>query len=305
MMHHLRSLGSFASLRSTYWRRSWRHRLARQMLFLIYGYFGVLLVLLLLENRFVFAPATAAQDWQPPPPDLRIEDIELTSGDGTAVHAWWATPRDWKPEQGALLYCHGNGGNLSHRGESMRRCHDFLDVAVLIFDYPGYGRSGGRPSEAGCYSAADAAYKWLTEVRKVDKERILLYGVSLGGAVAANLAARHPHRALVLVSAFSSIPDMAQKQFPWLPARWLVRNRFDNLRHLALCRRPIFIAHGTADRLVPFAHSERLFAAACEPKQFFAMPGFDHNYPPSDDFFTALRQFLGRYAPVPEQDATN
>jgi fermentation-respiration switch protein FrsA (DUF1100 family) len=288
------SMFSVLALRSAFWRRSWRHRLASRIAFLAYLYLGVLLVLLALENRFIFVPATAARDWQPPPADLNIQDVELTSAEGTRIHAWWMTPRDWRPEQGALLYCHGNAGNLSHRGEVLRRWRDLMHLAVLIFDYPGYGRSEGRPTEAGCYAAGDVAYDWLISVAKVPGERIVLYGGSLGGAIATDLAVRWPHRALVLVSAFSSLPDMAQRQFPWLPARWLVRNRFDNLRKIAACHRPVFLAHGTADRVVPFAQGELLFAAANEPKQFFPMRGYDHNHTPGPDFYEALRQFLER-----------
>lgn len=262
--------------------------------FLIPTCIGVLLVLLALENRFIFAPTRAAEDWEPPPPDLDIQDVELTSADGTRLHAWWMTPRDWRPEQGAVLYCHGNAGNLSYRGEQLRRWRDLMRLAVLIFDYPGYGRSEGKPSEAGCYAAADAAYDWMTSVKAIAGERIILYGGSLGGAVAVNLAARRPHRALVLVSAFSSVADMARLRFPWLPARWLLRTRFDNVCTICTCCRPVFIAHGTADRVVPFAHGERLFAAANEPKEFFAMPDHDHHHTPPPEFYEKLRQFLKR-----------
>src|SRR5262249_37012499 len=146
--------------------------------------------------------------------------------------------------QRILLFCHGNGGNLSHRaweiGEWQRRLGD----SVLIFDYPGYGRSDGKPSEQGCYAAADAAYQWLLEEKHVAPEQIVIYGGSLGGAVAVELALRHDHRALVLQDTFTSIPDMAQHQYPWLPARWLVRQQFDSLAKIGQCRRPVFIAHG-------------------------------------------------------------
>ena len=125
-------------------------------------------------------------------------------------------------------------------------------------------------------------------------ERVLLYGGSLGCAVATDLACRRPRRGLVLVSPFTSIPDMAQKQFPWLPGRWLVRQRFDSLAKIGCCRVPVFIAHGTADRLIPFAQGERLYQAANEPKCFFPMPGYDHNHTPGSDFYDALRDFLAK-----------
>jgi fermentation-respiration switch protein FrsA (DUF1100 family) len=193
-----------------------------------------------------------------------------------------------------VLYCHGNAGNLSHRASAITSWQKELGQSVLIFDYPGFGRSEGKPDEAGCYAAANAAYDWLTQVQKVPPERILLYGGSLGGGVAVDLASRQPHRALVLVKTFTSIPDVAQSVYPWLPARWLVRSRFDNLEKIRQCTQPVFIAHGTADRLVPFAQGERLFAAANEPKRFLAMPGIDHNSGVTPAFYSTLRDFLAQ-----------
>jgi fermentation-respiration switch protein FrsA (DUF1100 family) len=172
------------------------------------------------------------------------------------------------------------------------RFQQALGVATLIFDYPGYGKSGGRPSEAGLYASGAAAYRWLTERRGVAGDRVILYGGSLGGAAALELATRHPHRAVVLVAAFTSFPDMAQLRFPWLPVRWLVRNRLDNIGKIATLDTPVFIAHGTADSLVPFRHGERLFAAARGPKRFFPMEGYEHNNTPGPEFYTELKRFL-------------
>jgi fermentation-respiration switch protein FrsA (DUF1100 family) len=270
------------------------------VVFFAYVYLGVLIVLLFLENWFLFHPVKYAEDWMAPPAGAKVEDVYLTSADGTALHAWWLAPDGWTPAQGAVLYCHGNGGNLSYWGEGMRSWRDQLGCGVLIFDYPGYGRSAGKPSEAGCYASGAAAYDWLVEVRKVRGANIILVGESLGGGIATELATRRPFRALVLTKAFTSVPDMAQKTFPWLPARWLVRNRFDNLKKIATLSGPVFIAHGTADGLVPFSQGERLFRAAAEPKEFLPLRGQDHNDPPGPEFYQALRDFLARTgAPAP------
>jgi uncharacterized protein len=271
--------------------RSWRGRLIRYAGIAASFYLGVIIVLLFLENWLLFHPVRATQEWLPPP-NSRIEDVFFQSSDGNRLHAWWYPTPDWSAEKGALLYCHGNAGNLSHRADSIANWQKHLDIAVLIFDYPGYGRSEGKPSEAGCYAAGQAAYDWLVEQKHVSGEQILLYGGSLGGGVAVELASHRPHRALVLVKTFTSIPDAAQEIYPWLPARRLARNKFENLAKLGGCRQPVFIAHGTADRLIPFAHSERLFAAGNEPKKFYPMPGADHNEPLSRDFFLALGAFL-------------
>jgi fermentation-respiration switch protein FrsA (DUF1100 family) len=287
-------LGVLALRPVPFWERSWRRRVARWVVFLVYGYLGVLLVLLFLETRLLFRPTKYHNGWYAPPTGLIVEDVNLHSADGTPLHAWWAAPEGWQPAQGALVYCHGNGGNLSYCGEIMMTCRNELRCGVLVFDYPGYGRSGGKPSEAGCYAAADAAYDWVVQEKKVSGADLLLVGDSLGGAMATDLATRRAFRALVLMKAFSSFPDIAQKVFPWLPARWLVRTRFDNVKKIATVRGPVFIAHGTADGLVPFSHGERLFAAAQEPKAFLPLAGQDHNDPPGRDFYQALREFLAR-----------
>jgi len=275
-------------------RRHLLRRLFRVALLLALCYLGVIVLLLFFENRLLFRPVKASENWADPP-DPRVQDVTLPSADGTRLHAWWCPPNGWEPEHGATLYCHGNAGNLSHRGQSILRWQEApLRQAVLIFDYPGYGKSEGKPTEAGCYTAADAAYDWLVKEKQVSAERILLHGGSLGGGVAVDLASRRPYRALVLVAAFTSVPDMAQTLYPWLPARWLVRNQFNNLAKIGNCTKPVFIAHGTHDRLVPFAQGKRLFEAANEPKRFFPMEGYDHNHTPGPEFYTALADFLAR-----------
>lgn len=280
------------TLSHPFWDRTAGHRLGRRLLFGLYLYLGALAVLLALENRFLYLPSRADEYWLPPPPALDARDVELTSRDGTRLHGWWCEPPGWTPEQGAMLYSHGNAGNLSIRGEAVLLWVREMGTAVLIYDYPGYGRSAGTPSEAGLYAAGDAAYDWVTGVQKVPPEKLFLYGGSLGGAVATELASRRPCRAVVLVAAFSSFPDMAQKTFPWLPARWLVRNRLDNVARLPAIHVPVFIAHGTADTLVPASQAEKLYAAANEPKYLHRMVGHDHNLGPDREMYAALRTFL-------------
>ncbi|MBI3408891.1 MAG: alpha/beta hydrolase [Planctomycetes bacterium] len=266
-------------------RRSWR-----VLRVFLCAYLGVILVLSFLENRLVFRPSNA-QEWAAPP-SSEIQDVHLTSADGTKIHAWWC-PCD---EPGAILYCHGNAGNLSHRGRSILKMRDLLNAGVLIFDYPGYGKSDGNPTEEGCYLAAEAAYDWLVGEMKIDPNQILLYGGSLGGGVAVHIASRRPHRALVLAKTFTSAPDVAGRAYPWLPVHWVMRNRFDNLARIKECRQPVFIGHGTADRLIPFAQGRRLFEAANEPKRFCTLNGSGHDDPLPKEFFQELKEFLGQNA---------
>jgi len=253
-------------------------------------YLGILLMLMAFENRLLYAFRDT--DYWVAAQDTRVQDVELRTAAGVPIHAWWCPTSPGDTTSDVLLYCHGNGGNLSRRSDAISLLQKELHTEVLIFDYPGYGRSGGVPTEAGCYAAADAAYDWLVKLQGVPPTRIVIYGESLGGGVAVDLASRRAHRALVLDSTFTSIPDMAQHQYPWLPARWLVRNRFNNLAKIGSCRGPIFIVHGMADTLVPLAQAEQLFAAAQEPKEFLALPGSGHCQSLRPEFFTRLRGFL-------------
>jgi fermentation-respiration switch protein FrsA (DUF1100 family) len=255
-------------------------------------YCGILLVLLALENRFLYHPLPALESWNDKP-DPSVRDVYFNLPSGERVHGWW-WPR--AGAAGAVLYCHGNAGNLSHRGGGLARWADVIGGSILIFDYPGYGHSTGLPTEKNCYAAGEAARNWLVEEQNIPDGRILLVGASLGGAVATELAHGHGCRALVLVKAFTSIPDMAQAMFPWLPARYFVRHRFDNLSKLPQILRPVFITHGTTDGVIPFRLGERLFAAANEPKEFLALPGNDHNDKLPDALFTRLRRFLAAHA---------
>lgn len=263
-------------------------------------YLGVLLLLLALENRLLYYPARASDDWVDPATiPLKVEDVELTSADGTRLHAWWCPLSGGESATEAMLFCHGNAGNLSHRAWLIADWHKHLRMPVLIFDYPGYGKSAGSPSEAGCYAAADAAYDWLVQEKGIPPQKILLCGESLGGGVAVDLAGRQLHRAVVLLSSFTSVPDVAQLVYPWLPVKWLMRNRFDNLGKIADCHSPLFLAHGLADTLIPPSQSERLYAAASQPKKLLLLPGHDHNTALPEEFFTSLRQFLADAEALP------
>jgi fermentation-respiration switch protein FrsA (DUF1100 family) len=279
---------------STVPQRSWRRAFLRLLKAGIVCYVGVIVLLMLLETRIVFHPVRASEHWKKTPTNLRVEDVEVTAKDGVGIHAWWCPVAGWEPAQGAVLFCHGNGCNLSQRAAAVLQWQKEMGQAVLILDYPGYGWSEGAPTEAGCYAAADAVYEWLTQEQRISPEHVLLYGESLGGGVVVDLASRRPCRALVLEKTFTSVADTAQRLYPWLPARWLVRNRFDSLAKIRRCTRPLFIAHGTEDHLVPFALGERLFESANEPKQFLALQGLDHNSHTPAEFFTALRTFLAQ-----------
>jgi fermentation-respiration switch protein FrsA (DUF1100 family) len=237
----------------------------------------------------LFHPTKASEGWIAPPANFQVEDVWLKAADGNLIHGWWL-PR---PErQGVILFCHGNAGNLSFWTPTILSLMNRLGQSVLIFDYPGYGRSSGKPNESDCYAAAGAAYDWLVQTKQIPPQGVTIFGESLGGGVATDLAARKPHRALVLVKTFTSVPDMAKKMPLASASASLVHNQFDNLAKIHRCSGPIFIAHGDRDRLIPFAQGEKLFQAAPQPKQFFTLKGCDHNDPYPPDFYSDLANFL-------------
>jgi uncharacterized protein len=270
---------------------SWWYHAARLVVFLVYLYFLALVVLLCFENRILYHPYRVADQWYPPPQSLQVQDVDLTTADGTHIHGWWSEPAGWRPEQGAVILFHGNAGNVSFSGWQVQGWVQERRQAAFVFDYPGFGKSDGSPTEAGCYAAADAAYDYVTQAQQVPARRVLLCGESLGGAVAIDLASRKPYRALIVSSTFTSFPDIAQETYPMFPGRWLVRNRYLNVEKIRHCPGPIFMGHGTDDRLIPFAQGERLFAAANGPREFMAMPGLGHESP-TPEFFVRCMQFL-------------
>ncbi len=265
-----------------------RRVLMREAAGFAFFYLGLVLLLVLMERRLIYHPHTSESSWLSP--GELAEDVWLQANTGERIHAWWCPVEnpDW-----VLLYCHGNAGNLSYRRDLIRRWQRELNASVLIFDYPGFGKSEGKPSEAGCYAAAQAAYDWLLENKSVSPSQLVLYGKSLGGAMAVELAVHRPHAALVLQSTFTSMPDLAQQMFPFLPARWLVRSQYDSRSRLESYQGRLFVGHGDQDSLVPFRHAEQLFAAApTRTKRFFCIEGRGHDDLASPNFYRAVKEFL-------------
>ncbi len=238
------------------------------------GYLAVALLLFFTQSRLIHLPGVPGRALTATPAalDLDFDEVELTTDDGLKLHGWWLPVAD---ARGTLLFCHGNAGNISHRLESLAIFHN-LGLNVLIFDYRGYGRSQGSPGEDGLYRDAQAAWDYLLAVRGLEPGRIVIFGRSLGAAVAAHLASRQKPGALILESAFTSAPDMAADLYPWLPARWLTRLRYATLAYLGSVAAPVLVIHSPHDEIVPFKHGQRLYQAAREPKGFVELRG-DHN----------------------------
>ncbi len=234
-------------------------------------YVGLCILLFFRQSRMIYFPlATVMQT--PADVGLAYESVALMTDDHVRLAGWYVPCAG---ARGTALMCHGNGGNIGDRLHSICLFHE-LGLNVLIFDYRGYGASAGKPSEAGTYLDARAAWRYLADERNLPPTGIVVFGRSLGGAVAAGLAEHVTPAALILEATFTSIPDIGAGLYPWLPIRWLSRYRYNTLARLERIHCPVLIAHSRDDDLIPFEHGRKLFAAAREPKTFFELSG-DHN----------------------------
>ena len=226
---------------------------------------------------------------------LDYEDVFLTAADGTRVHGWHIPGES----RLTLLWLHGNAGNISRRLDNIFLMRERLGVGVFIIDYRGYGLSEGKPSESGLYMDAEAAFDWLVSERGLDAEReIVIFGRSLGAAVAAETAVRHKVRGVILESGFTSIADMGGSGRLSALSRLtlpLFEARYDSASKMGGLRSPIMILHGDQDRTVPFEMSRRLYDAATEPKTFHPIIGAGHNdtvQAGGEAYIEALRRFI-------------
>ncbi len=242
-----------------------------------YLMFAVLTLLLLnvwmyfQQAHMIFYPVRelyqTPADW-----GLDYEDVAFNTQDNIQLHGWYV------PSQGSqqvLLFFHGNAGNISHRGESIRLFHR-LGLSVFIIDYRGYGLSEGKPGEQGLYKDATAAWRYLVEEQGIAADQILIFGRSLGGAVAAKLASDVQARGLILESTFSSARDFARAVFPLLSRLVVIRYAFDTVGIMPHVQYPVLVLHSPEDEIMPFHLGEKVYQSARQPKHFVRMKG-DHN----------------------------
>jgi len=237
----------------------------------IVSYVGLAAVLFFFQSYFLYQPSREIT-LTPADGGMKYEDVTLVCKDATRLSAWYVPG---EPDKEVVLFCHGNAGNISGRVYSLSIFHR-LGLSVLIFDYRGYGESQGRPSESGTAEDARAAWDYLVNVRKIDPNRIVVAGRSLGGAVAAHLASERLPGALILEFTFTSVPDAAARLYPYLPVRPLCRYSYDTLSIIGQIRCPILIVAGKDDTMMGQSASRRLYEAAGEPKQFLELSG-GHN----------------------------
>ena len=243
-----------------------------------------------LEHALIYVPSRASAF---PPSAVGAPVEEVTFGDHASLYGWFVPGRH---DRALLIFC-GNGGNLTHRAPLLARMRRELGASLFIFDYQGYGRSSGVPSEAATYADARAALAYLRGRPEVDPRGIAYYGESLGSAVAVDLAADEPPLALVLNAPFTSIPDMAREHYRLLgPLLSLVRTRYDTAARVGNVQVPLLVVHGADDRVVPPEQGRRVFDAANEPKRLLVVPRAGHNDLTSVGgaaYWAAVREILG------------
>lgn len=255
----------------------------------------------MLDHQYLYFPSPwEPRDWKAVS-GLPLEDVWITTPDGVRIFGWYVEP---PAHRAVVLWYHGNAGNVTHRLDNLAELYR-RGLAALIIDYRGYGRSEGRPSEEGLYADGLAAYDYLKDVRSVQPSRLVLFGRSLGAAVAGEVARHRQAAGLILESPFPSVEAVARTLYAGLPAHLLLHARFDLAARLKEVRIPVLVLHGDHDTIIPFALGQQVYAAANQPKRFFHIPGADHNdtyLVGGEGYFQELLHFIGR---VTQADASS
>ena len=249
------------------------------------------IVLMIFEEKFIYFPQKypqGAYDQARSIPNLR--DCWIKTEDGVTIHAWFAPAEKAKA---TLVVSHGNAGNISHRSLLLRSLqrHGFN---VLMYDYRGYGRSEGTPTEDGIYKDGLAAYDYAVSLPEVKPKQVFLWGTSLGGAVAIDVATHRRVAGLILESTFTSAKDVARVVYPFLPVHLFMHTKLNSIDKIQTLTIPILLIHGAHDSIIPISLGRKLFNAANEPKNFYEIPNADHNdtfFMGGDDYFARVDRF--------------
>lgn len=227
--------------------------------------------LFFMQPTFVYKP-TRSVCYTPEELSLDFEDVIFNTEDDIQLNGWYVPAGH---SEFTVLFCHGNGGNIMHRLDSINFFYN-LGMNCFIFDYRGYGRSHGKPTENGTYLDAMAAYKWLTEEKNISPGNIIIFGRSLGGSIAANLAAKVRAKSLVIESTFTSYVDVGRKFYPYMPVRLFARFKYKTIDSLKDVHCPVMVIHSRDDEIMPFEFSLKLYEVANEPSEFVEIFG-SHN----------------------------
>lgn len=269
--------------------------LGRALRAAILTYVVILGLIMFFEEYLIFpAPTYPSGNWNPP---LQFEDVTFSSDDGTQLNGWYFAHDEPK---GFLLYSHGNGDFLPYLGDHADYLRDRYQYSVFIYDYRGYGKSQGKPKEAGVLADGAAAQRWLADRAEIRPDQVVLMGRSLGGGVSVDLAATQGARGLILESTFSSMPDVAARLYPWIPVRFLMRTRMNSVKKISAYNGPVLQSHGDADTLIPLELANKLHEAIPGAKEFVVVPKGQHNSPQPEAYYLALEKFL---ADLPPQTA--
>jgi fermentation-respiration switch protein FrsA (DUF1100 family) len=239
------------------------------MLFIAYWGLGV--ILFFMQPKFLYKPLPEVT-YTPGELGLDFEDVTFSTDDGVKLTGWYVPADESKP---TILFCHGNGGNMMHRLDSINIFNN-LGLNCFIFDYRGYGQSRGRPTEEGTYVDAAASYRYLTEDKMIEPEDIIIFGRSLGGSIAAQLATNVKAQSLVIESSFTSYVDIGETFYPYMPVRWFAAFGYKTAEYLRDVDCPVMIIHSRNDEIIPFELGLELHEIANEPKRMVEING-SHN----------------------------
>ncbi|MGI9454940.1 MAG: alpha/beta hydrolase [Aeoliella sp.] len=255
-----------------------------------------------IERLLVYpAPSTKSGDWDPRWIDN--EEVWFESSDSTRLFGWYVPHPD---PRHIILYSHGNNEHLGNQVNTLLRLQSTLNATVFVYDYRGYGKSEGKPTEQGLITDGLAAQKWLAERVGLPLSEIVLMGRSLGGGVSVAMATQQPCKAVVIDATFSRMVDAASYNYPWLPVKTMMRDRYDSVARVKNYTGPIFQSHRATDEVVPVALARKVTdRAAGKLKQFFEIPHGRHNEPLPPDYYTALGEFLDRVTATNDQPANS
>ena len=244
----------------------------KPLLVVLAAFYCLLLFLAFWGQKFLIYYPDRSVQATPSEVNVPFQEEQLKTPDGETLHAWFIPGDKGQP---VVLFCHGNGSNISSPShlKFLELIHS-LGLSACIFDYRGFGRSSGSPDQEGTYIDAETVWDHLVQARGFREKDIVIWGKSLGGGIAAYLAAEHPScRALVLESTFTSIPDVARGMFPFLPVGWLIKHEYPVVHHVSQVDSPVLVMHSRQDETVPYRLGRRVYAAAGEPKEFVTLRG--------------------------------
>ncbi|HEX5364255.1 MAG TPA: alpha/beta hydrolase [Gallionella sp.] len=278
----------------------WRRIAAGVVVVSMAGYLAACGYMWSQQKHLVFEPSPVIQT-TPARLGMKFEALRIPVGSGDErgeLAAWWVPAE--RAGAATILYFHGNYRNIGNNLDHTRRLHD-LGYNVLLADYRGFGEStGGQPSEARVYEDAEAAWQYLLKVRGIDPRQAFIYGHSLGGAVAIELAVHHPEAAgLITESTFTSMQAMGELEYGYLPVGLILNQRFDSLQKIAALKLPVLLIHGSWDKKIPAAMAQQLYAAAPQPKRLTLIEGGEHNDSGMVgwvEYRDAVSAFVGQYA---------